>query len=231
MAAIVAGAGDSTGMALARLFSSKGLLVFGARRRPTTQELPEGVSMCSVDFRQEDAVEGFVDSVETAAPITLAVHNIGANVHFKVFDTTERVYRKTWELAALSSLFFAKSIGKRMAERGRGTLIFTGATASTRGAAGFSAFAGAMSAKRSLAQSLARELGAKGVHVAHVVIDGPIDTPFVRQILGDTKYASMREQGGLIDPDAIAAAYWSLHEQKPSAWTHEMDLRPYSERF
>lgn len=118
-----------------------------------------------------------------------------------------------------------------MAERGSGTMIFTGATASRRGAAGFSAFSGAMGAKRMLAQSLARELGPKGVHVAHVVVDGPIDTPFVRELVGEVAFLALREKGGLLEPDAIAAAYWALHEQPRAAWTHEMDLRPFCEKW
>mmetsp|Transcript_14461 Transcript_14461/g.20557 ORF Transcript_14461/g.20557 Transcript_14461/m.20557 type:complete len:119 (+) Transcript_14461:2-358(+) len=118
-----------------------------------------------------------------------------------------------------------------MAERGRGTLIFTGATSSLRGGAGFCAFSGAMSAKRMLAQSLARELGPSGVHVVHVVLDGPVDTTFVRNLIGEERYSALKARGGLIEPDAVAAAYWNLHEQPPSAWTHEMDLRPFCEKW
>lgn len=232
-AAIIAGMGEATGAALAAGFAARGLSVHGARRRPPTGvDAPDGVRVHACDFRDEAAVEAFVGDVEQASGATaLAVHNIGANVRFDVLDTTERVYRKTWELAALSSLHFAKAVGRRMAERGEGTLIFTGATASTRGAAGFSAFSGAMGAKRHLAQSLARELGPRGVHVCHVVIDGPVDTPFVRSLLGEQRYAALKAKGGLLEPDAIAAAYWALHEQPPSAWTHEMDLRPHCERW
>ena len=102
-----------------------------------------------------------------------------------------------------------------MAARGEGTIIFTGATASLRGQAGFCAFSGAMHAKRALAQSLARELGPAGVHVCHVVIDGPIDTPFVRQIIGEDHYTALKAKGGLLEPDAIAEHYWALHEQRP----------------
>ena len=187
--------------------------------------------MSAVDFRDEDAVEAFVAKVEESGPVKLAVHNIGANVHFSVADTTPRVYKKTWELAALSSLHFAKAVGSRMAKRGEGTLIFTGATASTRGGAGFCAFAGAMSAKRMLAQSLAREIGPQGVHVAHTIIDGPIETAFVRQIIGEDRFTALQAKGGLLKPEDIAEAYWALHMQPRSAWTHELDLRPFCERF
>ena len=171
------------------------------------------------------------DVEERSGPVRVAVHNIGANVHFPVADTTPRVYQKTWELAALSSLHFAHALGPRMVARGEGTLIFTGATASTRGGAGFCAFAGAMAAKRMLAQSLARELGPQGVHVAHVIVDGPIDTPFVRQVVGDAAFAALQAKGGLLQPDDIASAMWAVHEQPRSAWTHELDLRPFTEKF
>ena len=233
MSALIAGAGESTGLALARHFAARGLAVHGARRRPPQQaEQHDGITMHAVDFRQEDQVEELVERVEQmSGPLQLAVHNIGANVRFSLEDTTPRVFRKTWELAALSAFHFAKSIGPRMARQGHGTLVFTGATASTRGAAGFAAFAGAMHAKRALAQSTARELGPSGVHVCHIVIDGPIDTPFVRHLLGEERYAGLRAKGGLLAPEDIAETYWALHEQKPSAWTHELDLRPSCERW
>ena len=238
MAAIIAGAGEATGLALARKFAAQGLAVHGARRRPPAADAPSsssalsGVSMHAVDFRSCQQVEEFVEHVEaTSGPIRLAVHNIGANVHFPVADTTERVYRKTWELAALSAFHFAKALGPRMAARGEGTLLFTGTTASLRGGAGFCAFSGAMAAKRMLAQSLARELGPRGVHVAHCVIDGPIDTPFVEAIVGAEAFARLRAAGGLLAPADIAETYWALHAQPASAWTHELDLRPHCERF
>ena len=233
MSAIIAGAGESTGLALARHFASRGLVVHGARRRPPTHlEQHDGITMHAVDFREEQQVEDLVKHVEaTSGPVQLAVHNIGANVRFPIADTTPRVFRKTWELAALSAFHFARSIGPRMAERGTGTMLFTGATASTRGASGFAAFAGAMHAKRALAQSVARELGPGGVHICHVVIDGPIDTPFVRKILGEDTYAGLKSKGGLLSPEDIAEAYWNVHQQKPSAWTHELDLRPFCEKW
>jgi len=233
-AALIAGCGSSTGLALARKFASRGLAVHGARRRPDSKDsnaIP-GVCISAVDFRDFQAVEAFVAQVEDqSGPIELGVHTIGANVRFNVEDTTERVYKKTWELAALSALQFAKVLGPRMKARGHGTLIFTGATASTRGAPGFSAFAGAMHAKRALAQSLARELGSHGVHVVHTIIDGPIDTPFVRGIVGETAFDALKSKGGLIDPAAIAETYYALHMQPKSCWTHEIDLRPFCEKF
>ena len=142
-------------------------------------------------------------------------------------DTTSQVYRKVWEMAAYGGFLMGREVSKGMTERGHGTIIFTGATASVRGRDGFSAFAGAKHALRALAQSMARELGPRGVHVAHVVIDGPIDSNFIRENLPDAD--ARRDRDALLNPDAIAETYAWLHKQHRSAWTHELDLRPWSE--
>jgi NAD(P)-dependent dehydrogenase (short-subunit alcohol dehydrogenase family) len=159
----------------------------------------------------------------------VAVFNIGANVRFSVTDTTERVYRKVWEMGALSGFLMGREVAKAMLKRGQGTIIFTGATASLRGAAGFSAFAGAKHALRALAQSMARELGLQGIHVAHTVIDGAIDTQFIAENF-PARYA-LKNEDGILNPDHIAEAYWQLHRQPRSAWTHELDLRPWMENW
>ena len=161
------------------------------------------------------------------APIEVAVFNIGANVRFGVTDTTERVYRKVWEMGALAGFLMGREVAKAMLARGHGTIIFTGATASVRGSAGFAAFSGAKHALRALAQSMARELGPKGIHVAHVVIDGAIDTAFIAENFPE-RYA-LKEKAGILSPAAIADNYWNLHCQDKSAWTHELDLRPWME--
>jgi NAD(P)-dependent dehydrogenase (short-subunit alcohol dehydrogenase family) len=163
------------------------------------------------------------------APIEVAVFNIGANVRFSVTETSERVYRKVWEMGALAGFLMGREVAKAMLPRGRGTILFTGATASLRGGGGFAAFAGAKHALRALAQSMARELGPQGIHVAHVVIDGAIDTAFIRDNFPE-RYA-LKESAGILDPDAIADNYWLLHRQHRSAWTHELDLRPWIEKF
>jgi NAD(P)-dependent dehydrogenase (short-subunit alcohol dehydrogenase family) len=163
------------------------------------------------------------------APIEVAVFNIGANVRFDVIDTTERVYRKVWEMGALAGFLVGREAARVMQPRGRGTILFTGATASLRGGAGFSAFAGAKHALRALAQSLARELGPQGIHVAHVVIDGAIDTQFIAENFPQ-RYA-LKDRDGILNPEHIAEAYWQLHRQPRSAWTHEMDLRPWMETW
>jgi NAD(P)-dependent dehydrogenase (short-subunit alcohol dehydrogenase family) len=157
------------------------------------------------------------------------VFNVGGNVRFPILETTSQKYFKVWEMCAMAGFLAGREAARIMLPRGRGTLLFTGATASLRGAAGFSAFAGGKAALRALAQSMARELGPKGLHVAHVVIDGMIDTAFTRE-----NFAQRVEEvgpDGILNPDHIAEAYWWLHQQPRNAWTFELDLRPWVERW
>jgi NAD(P)-dependent dehydrogenase (short-subunit alcohol dehydrogenase family) len=161
------------------------------------------------------------------------VFNIGANAPSSVFDETARKYFKIWEMACFSGFLNGREVAKRMVTRAgperKQSIIFTGATASLRGGAGFAAFSGAKMALRALAQSMARELGPQGIHVAHSIIDGAIDTAFIRDTFPE-RYA-LKEQDGILNPDHIADAYWMLHQQPRDAWTHELDLRPYMEKF
>ncbi|MBU6503914.1 MAG: SDR family NAD(P)-dependent oxidoreductase, partial [Burkholderiales bacterium] len=163
------------------------------------------------------------------APIEVAVFNVGGNVRFGITETTTRVYTKVWEMAALAGFLMGREVAKVMLPRERGSIFFTGATASLRGRDGFAAFAGAKHALRALAQSMARELGPRGIHVAHVVVDGSIDTAFIRENFPQ-RYA-LKEQDGILNPDHIADNYWMLHRQPRDAWTHELDLRPWLEKF
>ena len=161
------------------------------------------------------------------APIEVAVFNIGANVRFGITETTARVYFKVWEMACFAGFLMGREAARVMLPRGRGTIIFTGATASLRGREGFAAFAGAKHGLRALAQSMARELWPKGIHVAHPVIDGAIDTEFIRSNFPE-RYA-LKEQGGILNPEHIADLYWQLHQQSRDAWTHETEIRPWME--
>ena len=171
-----------------------------------------------------------VETIERdIAPIEVAVFNIGANVRFGITETTARVYHKVWEMACFGGFLMGREAARVMLPRGRGTIIFTGATASLRGREGYAAFAGAKHALRALAQSMARELGPKNIHVAHSIIDGPIDTDFIATRVPDIE--GMRANDAVLCPDAIAAAYVMLHKQHRSAWTHELDLRPWTESF
>jgi NAD(P)-dependent dehydrogenase (short-subunit alcohol dehydrogenase family) len=239
-AALVIGAGDATGGAIAKAYAAEGYAAC-VNRRPRhsdkLEELAQSIRNAGhqaqafpADARDEEAMIALVEAVERdVGPIEVAVFNIGANVRFDVTDTSAQVYRKVWEMAAFAGFLMGREVAKRMVERKRGTIIFTGATASLRGGAGFSAFSGAKAALRMLAQSMARELGPEGIHVAHVVIDGGIDTEFVRGLRPDFDEAKANDL--VLSPDAIAAQYVALHKQHRSAWTHELDLRPWGESF
>ena len=237
-AALVVGAGDATGGAIARRFAAEGMHVVGVRRSgdalaPLVDRIRGAGGHAegwACDARKEEQVVALVERIEREiAPLEVVVFNVGANVRFDVTETTERVYRKVWEMAALAGFLVGREAARAMLPRARGSIFFTGATASLRGGKGFSAFAGAKFALRALAQSMARELGPKGLHVAHLVIDGAIDTEFIAKNFPE-RYA-LKDEDGLLDPEAIAAAYWSLHQQPRSAWTQELDLRPWIENF
>jgi NAD(P)-dependent dehydrogenase (short-subunit alcohol dehydrogenase family) len=237
-AALVIGAGDALGGAIARRFAREGFVACVARRNgeklaPLVEAIRgEGGDAVpfGVDARKEEAMASLVDRIEgEIAPIEVAVFNIGANVRFSILETTSRVYFKVWEMGCFAGFLTGREVARRMLPRGRGTILFTGATASVRGSAGFSAFSGAKHALRALAQSMARELGPQGIHVAHVVIDGAIDTAFIRDNFPE-RYA-LKERDGILAPAAIAENYWQLHCQQRSAWTHELDLRPWIEAW
>ena len=236
--ALVIGAGDATGGAIARRFAREGYSTCVTRRHAdklanlkTAIEADGGVCHAfGSDAREEDQVVKLVTGIEAdIGPIEVLVFNIGANVRFGILETTARVYRKVWEMCALGGFLNGREVARAMVTRKRGTIIFTGATASLRGTAGFSAFAGGKHALRALAQSMARELGPQGIHVAHSIVDGAIDTAFIRDNFPE-RYA-LKDEDGIVDPDAIAEAYWMLHCQPRSTWTHELDLRPWQEKW
>ena len=236
--AVVIGAGDATGGAIAKRFAREGLEVVATRRRkealePLTKAIEaEGgaIHPFGCDAREEQAMTDLFEHIEREiGEISLVVFNIGANIWYPITETTERVYRKVWEMAALGGFLAGREAAKAMLPRGRGTIIFTGATASVRGNSGFAAFASAKFALRATAQSMARELGPKGIHVAHSLIDGAIDTDFIRENFPE-RYA-LKDQDGILKPDHIADQYWQLHCQPRDCWTHELDLRPWMETF
>jgi NAD(P)-dependent dehydrogenase (short-subunit alcohol dehydrogenase family) len=237
-AILVVGAGDATGGAIARRFAREGYVACVTRRdaaklEPLVERIrAEGGTAHAFgsDARKEDETVALVERIEREiAPIEVAVFNIGANVRFDVADTTSRVYFKVWEMACFAGFLMGREAAKAMLPRGRGTIVFTGATASLRGREGFAAFAGAKHALRALAQSMARELWPKGIHVAHVVIDGAIDTEFIRSNFPE-RYAA-KAHGGILDPEHIADEYWRIHSQPRDAWTHETELRPWTESW
>jgi len=237
-AALVIGAGDATGGAIARRFAREGLTACVVRRdadklAPLVDEIREAGGRAlpfGVDARREEAVVALVEAIERdVGPIEVFVFNIGANVPASILEQTATRYFKIWEMACLAGFLTGREVAKRMVARERGTMLFTGATASLRGSANFAAFAGAKHALRALAQSMARELGPRGIHVAHVVVDGAIDTEFIRTQFPE-RYAK-KADAGILDPDHIAENYWFLHAQPRDAWTFELDLRPWIERW
>jgi len=236
--ALVIGAGEATGGAIARRFAREGYTVCVTRRnadklKPLVESIEKAGGRARAfgsDARKEEQVVELVRTIERdSGPIEVCVFNVGGNVRFPIREMTTRVYTKVWEMAALAGFLAGREAAKVMVPRGGGTILFTGATASLRGGKGFAAFAGAKHALRALAQSMARELGPEGIHVAHVVVDGAIDTPFIRDTFPE-RYA-LKDKAGILDPEAIAENYWQLHLQPRSAWTHELDLRPWMEAW
>ncbi len=237
-AILVIGAGDATGGAIAKRFAREGYIACVTRRsadklEPLVQEIRAAGGQAhgfGSDARKEDEMASLIEHIESQiAPIEVAVFNIGANVRFGITETTARVYFKVWEMACFAGFLMGRETAKRMLPRGRGTILFTGATASLRGRDGFAAFAGAKHGLRALAQSMARELWPQGIHVAHPIIDGAIDTDFIRSNFPE-RYA-LKEQDGIVCPEAIADAYWAIHQQPRNAWTHETELRPWLESW
>jgi NAD(P)-dependent dehydrogenase (short-subunit alcohol dehydrogenase family) len=238
-AALVIGAGDATGGAVARRFAREGFFTCVTRRHgdklaPLVRRIEDEGGKARAfgsDARREEEVASLFNTIERdIGPIEVVSFNVGGNVRFPIRETTTRVYTKVWEQSALAGFFAGRAAANVMVPRKRGTILFTGATASVRGGSGYAAFAGAKHALRALAQSMARELGPEGVHVAHVVIDGAIDTEFTRERAPD-RYETRKAAGGILGPDSIAENYWTLHRQPRDAWTHELDLRPWSETW
>ncbi|MFM7533082.1 MAG: SDR family NAD(P)-dependent oxidoreductase [Rubrivivax sp.] len=234
----VIGAGDATGAAVARRFAQEGYTVCVARRteaalQPLVDEITSAGGQAhayALDARREEQVVAFFDRIEQEiGPVQVVVFNVGGNVRLPILETSAQKYFKVWEMCAMAGFLTGREAARVMLPRERGTLLFTGATASLRGAAGFAAFAGGKAALRALAQSMARELGPKGLHVAHVVIDGLIDTAFAREHFAQR--VADAGPDGVLNPEHIAQAYWWLHSQPRDAWTFELDLRPSVERW
>ena len=228
------------GGAIARAFAAEGFEVCVTRRARNLARLEElarsirdaggKAHAFGVDARSEEEMSELFARIEREiGPLEVVVFNIGANVRFEIRETSARVFTKVWEMACFAGFLTGREAAKVMVPRAAGTILFTGATASVRGAAGFAAFAAAKSGLRAVAQSMARELGPQGIHVAHVVIDGAIDGTFIRSIRSDVDELSARDE--LLKPEQIAQSFVWLHKQARSAWTHELDLRPWAERF
>ncbi|HUC67758.1 MAG TPA: SDR family NAD(P)-dependent oxidoreductase [Stellaceae bacterium] len=231
------GASNGVGAATARRFAREGLLVFIAGRTPEKLEqvvkeiraAGGAAEMLIGDGASEDDAARFVAAAEAAAPLAVALHNAGSNRRDSILELERRDLEQLWRDHCLGGFLTGREAARRMVPRGEGTILFTGASGSLRGRAGFAAFAVAKAGLRALAQSMARELGPKGIHVAHLVVDGGIDGA---RLL--TRYPERREQAGpdgLVSVEAIAESYWQVHRQPRSAWTLELDLRPWAEAF
>lgn len=237
---LVVGAGDGVGGAIARAFGKEGLEVCITRRARNIDQLEELAQSIrddggkahayGVDARSEDEMVALFDRIEReVGPLEVVVFNIGANVRFELTETTSRVFQKVWEMACFAGFLTGREAARVMLPRGKGTILFTGASASLRGRQGFSAFSAAKQALRAVAQSAAKELGPRGIHVAHVVVDGAIDGVFARTNIPDRQERIERDD--ILKPEEIASNYVWLHKQQRSAWTHELDLRPWSETW
>jgi NAD(P)-dependent dehydrogenase (short-subunit alcohol dehydrogenase family) len=240
--AILVGAGDAIGAAVARRFAKGGYAVCICRRDAAKSQVlvdelkAEGreIYAFSVDARQEKEVQDLFARVESEiGPIEVCLFNAGSNVNKPLVETTEKLFFKAWELACYAGFLVGREAARVMVPRGKGTILFTGATASLRGGKGFAAFSAAKFGLRGVAQAMARELGPKNIHVVHLIIDAGVDSEAI--------HARMKAATGVeakdIPPDSltktnsIAEAYWFAHQQTKDGWTHELDLRPAGEKW
>jgi hypothetical protein len=240
--AAIIGAGDFIGAAIARKFASEGFTTFVGRRNgeklaPLIADIEKSGGKArgrSLDARKEADLTAFLQEADREAPLEVCIFNIGANVNFPLLETTERVFRKVWEMACYSGFIAGREAARLMLPRGKGAIFFTGATASMRGGIGYAAFASAKAGLRAVAQSAARELGPKNIHVAHLVIDAGVDTAFVRERIrsreGEEALANLPPDR-LMRPEAIAEAYWALYQQPRDAWSSEIEIRPFGEKW
>ena len=231
----VIGAGDFIGAAIVRKFAAEGFAVHAGRRNGDKLAALLGGSVTgrSLDAREPDDVAAFLAEAEAIAPLALVVFNVGANVQFPLTETTDRVFRKVWEMACFAGFVTVREAARIMLPRESGKIFVTGATAGLRGNPGYAAFAAAKAGLRATAQSAARELWPQGLHVAHLVIDAGVDTEWVRarvtERIGAEALAAQPDL--LMPPEAVAQAYWALYTQPKAAWTFEQEIRPFGETW
>ena len=238
----VIGAGDFIGSEIAKQFAAEGFTLFVGRRQgdklaPLVKEI-EATGATAIgrelDARKEEEVVSFLSDADKHAPLEVCVFNIGANVNFPLLDTTERVFRKVWEMACYSGFLAGREAARLMLPHGRGSIFFTGATASLRGGVGYAAFASAKFGLRAVAQAAARELWPKNIHVAHLIIDSGVNTEWVRERIKEREGPAALENldpNRLMPPASVAEAYWQLYQQPRSAWVFEQEIRPFGEKW
>ena len=236
----VVGAGDYIGGEITKKFAAEGFSIFAGRRNgeklvPLVKDIEAAggeIHARSLDARKEEEIVAFLSDADNHAPLEVCVFNVGGNVNFPILETTERVFRKVWEMACYSGFLAGREAARLMVPRGAGNIFFTGATASLRGGSGFAAFASAKFGLRAVAQAMARELGPKNIHVAHLIIDAGVDTEWVRQRRIEALGPNALDNPDLLMPPAsVAASYWQLYQQPKSAWTFEMEIRPFGEKW
>ena len=237
--AVVAGVGSSNGLgaALARRFAREGLQVFlGGRTEERLEKVAAEIIAArgkavavATDVTSEKDVIRLLSLAEESGPLDLVVYNAGSNSATSLLQLKRSEFEALWRQSALGGFLVCWEAVRRMLPRRQGTVIFTGATASVRARPPFAAFASAKAALRAVAQGFAREFGPQGIHVAHVIIDGVIRGDYAQTQFSEL--ARSKGKDGLLEPDAIADAYWALHRQSKTAWTHELDLRPFKEPF
>jgi NAD(P)-dependent dehydrogenase (short-subunit alcohol dehydrogenase family) len=236
---LIVGVGASRGLgaAIARRFSKGGYPVVIAGRssvklEATADELKKAgarISFAVGDASSPEDVRRFVSEAEQMAPLGIAIHNAGGNEPAPFLQVSEQTFTRHWREHVLGGFHLAQAALPFLVKHGGGSLFFTGASGSLRGKAKFAAFASAKAGLRNLAQSIAREYGPQNIHVGHVVIDGGIGGDRLLSMM--PQLIEQRGADGLLHPDAIADAYWDMHHQNRSAWTLEMDVRPWSENF
>ena len=228
-AAVVVGVGSGLGLALVKAFATEGYTVFAAASKASAlRELStsgERVIPVDIDATHSAQVDDLFARAEKKAPVAVSIFNAGTFVKTNIVDTDPEVFERCWRVGCFGGVLVGRAAARLMIKRGAGTILFTGATASLRGGAGFVNLASPKFALRAVAQSMARELGPQGIHVAHVIIDGQIHAPRYAHLLSE------RGADSLLEPDAIAQTYVALHRQHRSAWTQELDLRPWTEKF
>jgi NAD(P)-dependent dehydrogenase (short-subunit alcohol dehydrogenase family) len=240
--AAVIGAGDYIGSEIAKKFAAEGFNLFVGRRNgdklaPLVKEIGAAGGSAfarALDARKEEDVVSFLSDADKHAPLEVCVFNIGANVNFPLLDTTERVFRKVWEMACYSGFLAGREAARLMLPHGRGSIFFTGATASLRGGVGYAAFASAKFGLRAVAQAAARELWPKNIHVAHLIIDSGVNTAWVRERIKEREGPAALDNldpNRLMPPSAVAEAYWQLYSQPRSAWVFEQEIRPFGENW
>src|SRR5467141_5462291 len=238
----VIGAGDYIGAEIAKKFAAEGFIVFAGRRdgaklEPLVKEIEAAggeIVARDLDARKEEEIAAFLNDADKHAPLEVCIFNVGANVNFPILETTDRVFRKVWEMACWAGFLAGRESARLMLPHGRGNIFFTGATASLRGGSGFAAFASAKFGLRAVAESAARELGPKGIHVAHLVIDAGVDTAWVRERIkereGEAALANL-DPGRLMRPASVAEAYWQIYQESRDAWSFEREIRPFAEKW